>query len=134
MKLALAATLLLPLHCGPLPVEQRVVPTGRYAYEVAVLLPGAADSSAFRGTLVIDGASPDALSGHLEVPELDRALADGRFDVVSYRMVATRPADSLAIVHHLRPLGAGRAPRCTVGATRPGYYVEGRCTLRAVHP
>ena len=59
---------------------------------------------------------------------------DGRFDVVSYRMVARRPSDSLWVVHYIRPLGEGRTPRCTVGATRPGYFVDGRCTLRSVAP
>jgi hypothetical protein len=133
MKLALAL-LALPLNCGPLPVEERAMPTGRYAYEAAVRLPGDADSTYFRGTLVVDVATPESVAAHLEVPELERALADGRFNVVSYRLVGTRPADSLSVVHHLRPLGAGRTPRCIVGATRPGFFAEGRCTLRAIAP
>ena len=131
---SLAAVMAVPLHCGPLPVEQRVVPTGRYAYEVAVRLPDSPDSTYFRGTLIVESSTPDSLAAHLEVPELDRPLVDGRFDVVSYRMVARRPSDSLWVVHYIRPLGDGRTPRCTVGATRPGYFVDGRCTLRSVAP
>ena len=134
MKLALAVAMLLPLHCGPIPPDERAIPTGRYAYEVAVQLPGAADSTFFRGTMVVDAASPASLSAHLEVADLEPALADGHFNVVSYRLVGTRPTDSLSVVHNLRPLGAGRTPRCTVGATRPGFFAEGRCTLRAVKP
>jgi hypothetical protein len=134
MKLALAAAMLAPLHCGPIPPEERAIPTGRYAYEVAVRLPDAADSTFFRGTLVVDAASPTVLAAHLEVADLDAALADGHFNVVSYRLVGTRPTDSLSVVHHLRPMGAGRAPRCTAGATRPGFFAEGRCSLRAVSP
>ena len=135
MRLAVAAAALLsPLHCGPLPIEQRVVPAGRYAYEVAVRLPDAADSTYFRGTLVVERSTPDSLTAHLEVPELERSLVDGRFDMVSYRMVANRPGDTLNLVHYIRPLGEGRTPRCTVGATRPGYFVDGRCTLRSVAP
>jgi hypothetical protein len=134
MKLALATAALLPLHCGPIPPEQRAVPAGRYSYEVAVALPGAADSTHYIGTLIVDAATPASLGGRFEVPGLERTWRDGAFDVVSYRLVADVPGDSVALVHHLRPLGVGRAPRCTVAATRPGAYVEGRCTLRAVAP
>ena len=131
---ASGAAALSPLRCGPPPRDQRAILPGAYAYESVVLLPGDVDSTRFAGRLVVDRVSPDSLGGRLDAAGLDARLEDGRFEVVSYRVVARRTRDSLALVHAVARSGDPHAPRCHVGATRPGFFVEGRCALRLIAP
>lgn len=137
MKLALAAaaTLAAALRCGPVPVEARLVPAGRYDYTATFLPPGSRDSVTLRGTFVLDSARADSLVGRWDVPGVESALADNYFNVVSYHVVARlQGGDSLTLVHAIRGGSGSSAPGCRVAVTRRGYWSDGRCTLTPAAP
>lgn len=130
MKLAAALSLLLmPNFCGPVPPDARRFPTGVYDYAATVPRPDGRDSLTLRGTLAIDRVEPDSLVGRWQVAGVAPTIAQNYFDVVGYHAVAEIAADSLSIVHSLKPRRADRAPRCIASATRPGFWGDGRCTL-----
>jgi hypothetical protein len=60
----LAASACVKSHVPP---EERVIPSGRYAYRATLLPPGTADSVVHEGTLVFDTVTPDSVSGRWEV-------------------------------------------------------------------
>jgi hypothetical protein len=69
---ALAASACVKSHVPP---EDRVIPSGRYAYRATLLPPGTADSVVYQGTLVLDAVTPDSVVGRWEVAGYDPARA-----------------------------------------------------------
>lgn len=128
-----AAVAASPLRCGPPPRDERPLSTGPYAYEAAVPIPGRPDSLRLAGIVHVDASTPDSLHGRVAVPGLAARWREARFDVVGWRVVVPLAGDSAtALVHSLRR--DGRTVRCHVGASSPGTFVEGRCTLRPTAP
>jgi hypothetical protein len=116
------------------PPEDRVIPSGRYAYRATLLPPGASDSVTWQGTLVLDAVTPDSVAGRWEVPGYEPALRENRWNVASYEVHARigATADSLIVIHHVERSHAADQPGCRVSITRTGYHADGSCTLRLV--
>lgn len=124
----LAASACVKSHVPP---EDRVIPSGRYAYRATLLPPGSADSVVYQGTLVLDAVTPDSVAGGWEVAGYDADLRENRWNVASYEVHArtgTGP-DSLTVIHHIERGGADE-PVCRVSITRTGYHADGSCALR----
>ena len=127
----LAASACVKSHVPP---EDRVIPSGRYAYRATLLPPGASDSVTYQGTLVLDAVTPDSVAGRWEVPGYDADLRENRWNVASYEVHAGigGGADSLLVIHHVKRSRAADQPGCRVSITRTGYHADGTCTLRLV--
>jgi hypothetical protein len=112
------------------PDGERVFPPGRYDYHARLLLPGATDSTDYRGVLALGAVTPDSLAGRWEVPGYAPELRENHFNVVSFNVHARLGdgPDSLTVVHALQRDDGGR-PRCAVRVTRTGYIAQGRCSL-----
>jgi hypothetical protein len=125
----LAASACVKSHVPP---DDRVIPSGRYAYQATLLPPGASDSVTYQGTLVLDAVTPDSVAGRWEVPGYDADLRENRWNVASYEVHARigAGADSLTVIHHVERSRAADRPGCRVSITRTGYHADGSCTLR----
>lgn len=133
---AAAAALLAASACvkSHVPPEDRVIPSGRYAYRATLLPPGASDSVAYQGTLVLDDVTPDSVAGRWEVRGYDADLRESRWNVASYEVHAGigAGADSLIVIHHVNRSRAADRPGCRVSITRTRYHADGSCTLQLV--
>lgn len=126
----LAASACVESHVPP---EDRVIPSGRYAYRATLLPPGSADSVVYQGALVLGAVSPDSVAGRWEVAGYDADLRETRWNVASYEVHARTGtgAESPIVIHHIKR-GGTDAPACRVSITRTGYHADGSCTLQLV--